>query len=125
MQAPRADERLAEMDFGHWEGQRWDDIPRPALDAWTADFHHHRPGGGESVASFLARVRAALDDCAQQARGPGVHRVLWITHAGVVRAIDVCLARTATPLRAMDWPAAACGFGQWQVRHWPAPPPAG
>ncbi|MGJ4748845.1 histidine phosphatase family protein, partial [Leptospira sp. SA-E8] len=29
----RFDERLREMDFGHWEGVRWDDIPRTAYDA--------------------------------------------------------------------------------------------
>ncbi|WP_101048117.1 histidine phosphatase family protein [Macromonas nakdongensis] len=119
MQAPRADERLAEMDFGHWEGRRWDTLPRAELDAWTNDFHHHRPGGGENVAGFLARVRAALDDCHRQAQALGARRAVWVTHAGVVRAVQVWLAQTPQPLRAQDWPTAACDFGAWEVRHWP------
>ena len=32
----RQDDRLAEMDFGDWEGWRWSDRPQAALDAWTA-----------------------------------------------------------------------------------------
>ena len=34
---PMIDDRLAEMHFGAWVGQRWDDIPRAELDAWAAD----------------------------------------------------------------------------------------
>ena len=32
------DPRLREMDFGAWEAQPWDAVPRAAFDAWTADF---------------------------------------------------------------------------------------
>ena len=46
----RFDARLAELDFGHWEMQSWDGIPRAEVDAWAADVAHYRPGGGESVA---------------------------------------------------------------------------
>lgn len=75
------DARLAEMDFGEWEGLRWDDVPRAGLDAWAADFHCARPGGGEGVAAFVARVAAALAD-ARDAGGTA----LALTHNGVVRA---------------------------------------
>ena len=34
---PLIDARLAEMDFGAWEGRSWDTIPRAELDAWAAD----------------------------------------------------------------------------------------
>ncbi|MGN6665392.1 MAG: histidine phosphatase family protein, partial [Trinickia sp.] len=46
------DTRLQEIDFGAWEGQRWDAIDRAALDAWAADLRHARMHGGESVAQF-------------------------------------------------------------------------
>ncbi|WP_371809255.1 histidine phosphatase family protein [Aquabacterium sp. A08] len=121
----QVDERLAEMDFGTWEGRRWDALPRAELDAWTDDFHHHRPGGGEHVGGFLARVRDALDACHRQAQALGARRAVWVTHAGVVRAVQVWLAQTPQPLRARDWPTAACDFGAWQVRHWPDPPVRG
>ena len=35
---PSIDPRLAEMDFGAWEGQPWDAIARSEFDAWTGDF---------------------------------------------------------------------------------------
>lgn len=79
--APTPDPRLAEIDFGAWEGLAWDAVPRGELDAWAADLTHARPHGGESVAMLEARVRDALADW-RAAAGP----VLVVTHAGVVRA---------------------------------------
>ena len=75
------DPRLAEMDFGAWEGRAWGAIARDELDAWAADFHQARPHGGESVAMLAARVGAALAEAA-----PADPPVLWVTHSGVVRA---------------------------------------
>ena len=74
---------LVEFDFGHWEGRAWDDIPRTDIDAWTADFAHYRPGGGDNLVAMLARVASALRG-AQQECAEGTD-VLWITHAGVAR----------------------------------------
>ena len=31
------DSRLSEIDFGEWEGRRWDQIERHQLDAWAGD----------------------------------------------------------------------------------------
>ena len=45
----KTDARLAEMNFGAWEGQPWDAIVRSELDAWTDDFAHWRCGGGENL----------------------------------------------------------------------------
>ena len=50
--------RLQEMNFGQWELQRWDAIPRAELDGWTADFDSWRCGGAESVDDFMRRVAA-------------------------------------------------------------------
>ena len=78
----KTDPRLKEIDFGQWEGQRWDDIGTAAINAWVADFGQHRPGGGESVEQFMQRVAAVWDEAALAADTP----TLWITHAGVIRA---------------------------------------
>lgn len=78
---PHVDARLAEMDFGRWEGCRWDDLPRDEIDGWATDFHHFRDHGGESVAMVRARVDAAIAD----ARALGGTTVI-VTHNGVVRA---------------------------------------
>lgn len=106
---------LAEMNFGAWEGQRWDALPSEALDAWTADFWRHRVGGGECVAEFMTRV-AQLWDAATAARLAGVAQV-WLTHAGVIRAARLLASGQREVLAAADWPTAAPGYGQcWRYQ---------
>lgn len=103
------DGRLAEMDFGHWEGQAWDALPAPALQAWTDDFLDHPPGGGESVRRFMARVRQALDEARQT--GPSDTDQLWITHAGVIRAVQWMMRDDGLPQQASDWPRSTLAYG--------------
>ena len=105
---PIFDPRLREMDFGHWEGQRWDAIGQPTLEAWTADFARHQPGGGESVHMFMQRVAAAWDAL-------GAQPTLWITHAGVARACSLLAAGIRDIQQADQWPHAAPGYGEWVI----------
>jgi alpha-ribazole phosphatase len=104
--AHQPDARLAEMDFGTWEGQAWDAIGRDALERWRDDFSGPRAGGGESVTDFLARVESAFVETRD-----GPHDVLWITHAGVVRATRLLVAGVVRPLQASAWPAQGLEFG--------------
>lgn len=74
--ALRQDARLQELDFGAWEGQPWDDVPREALDRWAADPLAFAPPGGESGAALLARARSfhrylliAGEDCVVVSHG--------------------------------------------------------
>jgi alpha-ribazole phosphatase len=101
------DARLAEMDFGHWEGQPWDGIGRAAMAAWTQDFARHRPGDGESVSDFIARVQSAL----QATAALDVPEALWVTHAGVIKAVRWLLSGKGPLERADQWPtdSLACG----------------
>ena len=108
----RVDGRVAEMDFGRWEGQHWDEIPRGELDAWAADFQNARPHGGESVAMLAARVGAALDDAR-----PEVPPALWVTHSGVARAVCAALDHRE------GWDT-ALGFGAWLDMRAAAPQPS-
>jgi len=78
--APQLDERLVEMDFGCWEGVRWDNVPRAELDAWAADIAGYAPPGGESP---LMLQRRALDFVA----GLAVPEAVIVTHAGVIRTL--------------------------------------
>ncbi|GAA3995327.1 alpha-ribazole phosphatase [Comamonas faecalis] len=109
-----ADPRLAEMDFGSWEGRTWSAIDRQALDAWAADLAGHAPGGGEPLAAMLQRVAAALRQARAQARQAGGADQVWITHAGVARCVDWLLGphATRTP-QAHEWPVQAPVFGGW------------
>lgn len=74
------DERLMEMNFGAWQGRYWSDVPKSDLDAWSEDFLHARPHGGESVAMFRNRVSAALADWSARRE-----RIAIVTHAGVIK----------------------------------------
>jgi alpha-ribazole phosphatase len=114
------DLRLAEMDFGRWEGRRWDEISATELAAWTADFARHRPGGGESVGEVMARVAQAWDE-ARAAR----HDTVWITHAGAIRAALLLARGQRTVGAASDWPQDAVPFGDWRVVDASGPIPNG
>jgi alpha-ribazole phosphatase len=120
---------IREMDFGDWEGQRWDDIDPEQLKAWTDDFAHYRCGGrGECTADFVRRVHSAV-----QRMAAGTPTV-WVSHAGVMRCIvwlrekDLIGRPWALPgsqrlcqthLRAHEWPQHALGFGQKLHLEWP------
>ena len=108
----RLDDRLREIDFGAWEGQRWDDIARSEIDAWTADFWHYAPGGGESLAQMMGRVQTALAAAQTQAAATG-HPVLWITHAGVVQCAHWLVTRGERQPNAKDWPSVKLAYGEW------------
>ncbi|MHB1122086.1 MAG: histidine phosphatase family protein [Ramlibacter sp.] len=107
----QVDGRLREMDFGHWEGRPWRAIARAEIEAWTGDFAHHRPGGGESVASMLARVAPALEEARGWAIETGSAPV-WITHAGVMRAAMLLAKGAASPPEPDRWPRRVLRFGQ-------------
>ena len=112
------DARLREMDFGRWEGQTWDAIGQSAIDAWVAGFATHAPGGGESLAHMLHRVAAALQTAREWRSNQGAKDVVWITHAGVARCVAWLQERGESALpRAEDWPVAAPGWGEWEIRE--------
>ena len=104
----KIDPRLREMDFGAWEGQPWDAIPRADFEAWTNDFAHARPGRhGETVTEVMQRVASAWDE-ARARRGD----TLWVTHGGVMRAALLWSRGVRLPATAADWPRDVLGFGQ-------------
>lgn len=78
--APRIDDLLVEMDFGRWEGLRWDDVPRAELDAWAADVAGYAPPGGESPLMLQRRALAFV-------AGLAVPEAVIVTHAGVIRTL--------------------------------------
>ncbi|MCD6671275.1 MAG: histidine phosphatase family protein [Burkholderiaceae bacterium] len=100
----RIDPRLAELDFGAWDGLTWSAISPAEVARWEADFAHAAPGGGESLAALAARVRDFLRDRATLRRAGAV---LVVGHAGWIQAAQ---------LKPGNLPGA---------RQWPAPLPYG
>jgi alpha-ribazole phosphatase len=102
------DVRLNEMDFGEWELRPWNAVPQIAFDRWMANFGQHRFGGAESTQMVLNRVAAALEE----QRAAGADEALWITHAGVIRAVQYLALHGTEPIRdAAQWPTQAPSTG--------------
>ena len=72
------DARLMEMDFGKWEMQHWDLIPRGEIDSWAANVIGYAPGGGETVVAMAARVIDFLHDLAEK----NLRDAAIVAHAG-------------------------------------------
>jgi alpha-ribazole phosphatase len=79
----RVDARLQELDFGQWELQAWDAVPRADLDLWTADLAGYAPPAGESFRDLYARCRAFATECLTDESGD----YCIIAHGGVIRAL--------------------------------------
>ncbi len=79
--------RLAELDFGAWEGKTHEQLLQSdasALRAFWQDPWQHPPTGGETLPAFAARVFAAVDGLARQRGG---HKALIVAHGGVLRLL--------------------------------------
>jgi alpha-ribazole phosphatase len=108
--AYKTEPRLQEMDFGLWEGRAWQDIAPAELAAWTDDFAGYAVGRrGECVRGFMARVGAVFDGL------QGQSDMLWVTHAGVIRAVDLLAQGVRRPEQAGQWPLDAPNYGQWRT----------
>lgn len=91
------DARLAELDFGAWDGRAWSQVPWAEVQAWEADLLRHAPGGGESLQQLARRVQAF---CADLPPGP----CQLVGHGGWINALlHVPPGRAALPASA--WPA--------------------
>ena len=79
------DERLKEMNMGHWEMQRFDDIIDERLQLWYDDFLNQPTTGGESFRDLYARVAAFLNEL----RKKDYRRVAVFAHGGVLICAQV------------------------------------
>jgi len=101
--APAVEHDLIEMDFGSWEGQSWDDVPRDQLGAWAEDIWGYHPGGGENAHAVADRWRLFVN----RMRLVSCDTVIAVTHAGIIR---VALAISA-PQALSELVRAPIGFG--------------
>ena len=75
--------RLLELDFGDWEGVRFDTIEAGALQQWTDNFVYAAPPNGESFTDLCRRTGFFWQDLLSRE----AEQALIITHAGVIRAL--------------------------------------
>jgi alpha-ribazole phosphatase len=78
------DDRLRELDFGDFEGRRYEEIEQDEPElfrAWMTSPTTVRFPNGESYADLRARATAALDEIRTHHR-----HALVVTHGGVIRA---------------------------------------
>lgn len=104
-----ADARLAEMDFGGWDGCPWSTIPWHEVEAWQHDLLHHAPGGGESLSRLSQRVAAFVSEAA----AGGAPRLV-VSHGGWINAL-LHLPPGTTAIDAARWPAAP---RHGELRRW-------
>lgn len=76
------EKNLLEVNFGDWEGRKWDDIPQSASQQWMDDFINIAPPNGESLLEMQQRVNRFI----QQYINPKENNnIAIVTHAGVIR----------------------------------------
>jgi len=78
----RIEPRLQELNFGEWQGRRWEEFRDAASEAWARDPWNERPPGGETGAQLWARV----GELRAELLARDADRVVLVTHAGVIRA---------------------------------------
>ena len=79
---PRVDDRLMELNFGSWEGMRWDEIRDPKLQDWCRHWLGTKAGGGECFLDQYRRIANFIDEAAER----GEENVLVFAHGGSIRA---------------------------------------
>lgn len=80
--------RLRELHFGVWEGQRWGDIGREAIENWRTGLPDAAPPQGESLTSLAERCTGWLAEIRAQKTD-----VLAVTHAGPIRVLRAIVRR--------------------------------
>jgi alpha-ribazole phosphatase len=106
------DERLWELDFGHWEGKPWDTIAREELDLWASNPFAFAPPGGETGAALVRRISEFVADIEQDRRD-----CVIVSHGGPLKVLTGLLEG-----RPVDLMSAAPPFGSVHSRHRVIPP---
>jgi len=91
----------AELDFGDWDGRRYDEIPAAQLAGLYDPPHAQVPPNGESWQQFHSRIEAQLQRLLDESEDEdeGGDPVLVVSHAGVLRLAVSCVC--GMPLAAL------------------------
>lgn len=78
------DSRLMEMDFGDWELQKWNDIPKEILDPWMNDFVTVAVPNGESFQDLHLRMNDFWKNIVQKTHSKSI---IIVAHSGIIRSV--------------------------------------
>lgn len=96
----RADDRLREVHYGHWEGRLWQELPQADPEGYAArlaDPWNWQPVGGESYRMLSERVTLWLADMTKDA--------VVVSHGGVSKVLRGLVLRLgATEIARLDVP---------------------
>lgn len=86
----KKDDRLLELNFGEWEGMKWDEIEQlEQAKNWFGDWVNIPTPNGESYLQLVNRVHDFLQSVKNEACN---NNVLIVTHGGVVRAFNAIIS---------------------------------
>ena len=74
---------LRELDFGDWEGKKWDDIDQTHLNYWMGDYVNRSPKNGEKMIDLYKRSIEFTYKLVEL----DLQKILLVTHAGVIRSL--------------------------------------
>ncbi len=83
---PIREAQLGEQDFGHWQGETWDEMrsrDEAVYDRFWQMPARNRPPGGESFADQIDRVGTIIDQYTTDHPGQDI---VAVTHGGTIRA---------------------------------------
>lgn len=81
-------DEFKEINFGAWEGLKWDDIPRSKIDEWNNNRLHFQFPDGESPLLFHDRVITAWSKLVASLQLTEQNQnIILVAHAGVIRSI--------------------------------------
>lgn len=77
---------LMELNFGEWEGKKWDDINQNILQNWMNDFVNYQVPEGESYMQLYNRAVIFWNKIISN-HSNNNSTIAIVTHAGYIRAI--------------------------------------
>ncbi|WP_019673927.1 histidine phosphatase family protein [Psychrobacter lutiphocae] len=110
--------RLAECNFGAWEGVPWSNIAKSDIDNWCENFAEFAPTEGESLSHLFARVEGWIIERQTAVNNREVPQqaepILAIGHAGWITTAKMIAAGQDIPKKAVNWPRPV-GYGELTI----------
>lgn len=75
-------DEIIEINFGDWEGQKLNEVPKDQMKSWANDLRGYRFPNGENFYDIDERAGRLLDSLDDDGE------FLWVSHAGVIASLQ-------------------------------------